>query len=284
LSPAYKQFTPSNTEEIQSKSLEPINRHSEKNIYETTDQQKNTSGYLVSKKKVYIENSDYKSKQEEFKSQNHSDHSINASQKPTPIQVPNIHNEESLQHHQSRKVEQKNDRAYQQSSTQTNEENKYNIRYKNDLTYNEEEVSDKKPTSSSGVNSQFLLSTPLNLPNFEWPIKGKILSRFGKTGNKFNEGINIQAPAGTHVIASAAGKVVYIGNNVEGYGNLIIIKHADDIMTAYAHVKDIIVDRGTKVAKGEEIATVGQTGNVSQPQLHFSVRKGKKTINPEEEL
>ena len=72
-----------------------------------------------------------------------------------------------------------------------------------------------------------------------------------------------------------------IGNNIEGYGNMIIVKHSGDYMTAYSHVQDILVERGKQVKKGESIATVGQTGNISLPQLHFSVRKGKKTINPE---
>jgi len=79
-------------------------------------------------------------------------------------------------------------------------------------------------------------------------------------------------------------KVVYIGNNVEGYGNLLIIRHEGDIMTAYAHLKDIVVERGAQVKRGESIGSVGQVGNVKEPQLHFSIRKGKKTIDPEKPL
>lgn len=134
-----------------------------------------------------------------------------------------------------------------------------------------------KATTSSG----YRLKSPLNLPNYEWPLEGNVLSHYGKLGNKFNEGVNVSAPLGAPVTAASDGKVVYIGNNVEGYGNLLILRHDNDLMTAYAHLKDIVVERGATVKKGESVGSVGQAGNVSQPQLHFSVRKGKKTIDPE---
>lgn len=137
-----------------------------------------------------------------------------------------------------------------------------------------------KATTSAG----FKLKNPLNLSNYDWPVEGNVLSRYGKLGNKFNEGLNISAPLGAPVTAASDGKVVYIGNNVEGYGNLLILRHDNDLMTAYAHMKDIVVQRGAMVKKGESVGSVGQAGNVSQPQLHFSVRKGKKTIDPESPL
>jgi len=151
-----------------------------------------------------------------------------------------------------------------------------------DLTY----VAPKKISKTTQSTSKdFLLKTPINSNNFEWPVVGgEVLARFGKNGNKFNEGINIAAPLGTPVTSAGDGKVVYIGNNIEGYGNLIIIKHANDFMTAYSHIGNILVERGVQVKKGEGIAAIGKTGNVTKPQLHFSVRKGKKTIDPEKRI
>jgi murein DD-endopeptidase MepM/ murein hydrolase activator NlpD len=143
----------------------------------------------------------------------------------------------------------------------------------------EAEETPKSATSSPAKD--FKTTSPLNLQNFEWPLQGKILSRFGNNGRKFNDGINIAAPIGTPIAAAADGKVAYIGNNVEGYGNLIILKHENNIMTAYAHLDEINVERGTQVKRGDNIGTVGKSGNVSQGQMHFSVRKGKKTIDPE---
>lgn len=131
-------------------------------------------------------------------------------------------------------------------------------------------------------NKDFKVPAPINSKRFEWPVHGKILSRYGKNAQKFNDGINIAATAGTPVMAASEGKVVYIGKNVEGYGNLVILKHDNDVMTAYAHLDDIAVDRGALVKKGESIGTVGKSGNIAQPQLHFSMRKGKKTVDPEQ--
>lgn len=152
-----------------------------------------------------------------------------------------------------------------------------------DLTHEDEEPPVAATLQAAPVASaSYLTKNPLNSNQFEWPISdGKVLQRFGKIGNKFNEGMNIAAPAGTTVTSAGDGKVIYIGKDIEGYGNLIIVKHQNDYMSAYAHVKDVLVERGTAVKKGESLATVGQTGNASEPQLHFSIRKGKKTINPE---
>jgi len=149
----------------------------------------------------------------------------------------------------------------------------------------EQQLSNKEPekpaTKVATRDKDFKVPAPINSKRFEWPVHGKILSRYGNNANKFNDGINIAATAGTPVTAASEGKVAYIGNNVEGYGNLVILKHDNDIMTAYAHLDDIAVERGAQVKKGESIGTVGKSGNITQPQLHFSVRKGKKTVDPE---
>lgn len=150
-----------------------------------------------------------------------------------------------------------------------------------DLTYDSHQSSLTDDMSKSPVISTFKTKTPLSSSNFIWPVNGEVLSHYGKNGNKSNEGINIAAPTGTIINAAADGKVIYVGKKIEGYGNLMIVKHSGDYMTAYAHLQDVLAEKGSEVKKGESIATVGKTGGVSTPQLHFSVRKGKKTIDPE---
>jgi murein DD-endopeptidase MepM/ murein hydrolase activator NlpD len=117
--------------------------------------------------------------------------------------------------------------------------------------------------------------------NLRWPLKGKIISGFGnKPGGLKNEGINIAVPEGTSVRAADAGVVAYAGNELKGYGNLILIRHPGGYVTAYAHAKEIFVKRGDKVDRGAVIAKAGATGSVSSPQLHFEVRKGATALDP----
>lgn len=121
--------------------------------------------------------------------------------------------------------------------------------------------------------------------SFSWPVKGKIISAFGpKKGGLYNDGINISAALGADITAAKAGKVVYSGNELRGYGNLVLIKHDDGYLTAYAHASEINVQKGDSVAKGQVIGKVGKSGHVSQPQLHFSIRKGRKAIDPSKYL
>ena len=117
--------------------------------------------------------------------------------------------------------------------------------------------------------------------DFIWPVKGKILNRFGsETPGFFNDGINISSNLGTSVKASLDGEIVYSGNEIPGYGNLILIKHSKNWITAYAHLEKIVKKKGNYVKKGETIGLVGKTGNVSEVQLHFEIRKGKEAVNP----
>ena len=117
--------------------------------------------------------------------------------------------------------------------------------------------------------------------DFIWPIKGKILNNFGsETPGFFNDGINISSNLGTSVKASLDGEIVYSGNEIPGYGNLILIKHSKNWITAYAHLEKIVKKKGNYVKKGETIGLVGKTGNVSEVQLHFEIRKGKEEVNP----
>ena len=116
---------------------------------------------------------------------------------------------------------------------------------------------------------------------FSWPVQGKILSGYGaKSDGLFNDGINIAATRGTAVKAAENGVVAYAGNEVKGMGNLIIVQHSGGWMTVYAHLDSMTVRRGTKVSVGQKIGTVGETGKVDQPQLHFEIRKGTKAYNP----
>lgn len=116
---------------------------------------------------------------------------------------------------------------------------------------------------------------------FDWPVRGKIISGYGNLGSgRKNDGINIKAALGTNVKAADSGTVAYAGNELKGFGNLILIKHVDGWITAYAHNDRLFVKKGQKVTRGEKIATVGSTGSVTTPQLHFEVRSGKKAVNP----
>ena len=116
---------------------------------------------------------------------------------------------------------------------------------------------------------------------FSWPVRGKILSGYGsKTNGLFNDGINIKASRGATVAAAENGLVAYAGNEVKGMGNLVIIQHSDGWMTVYAHMESMSVRRGHKVSVGQKIGTVGTSGKVDQPQLHFEIRKGTRAYNP----
>jgi murein DD-endopeptidase MepM/ murein hydrolase activator NlpD len=122
---------------------------------------------------------------------------------------------------------------------------------------------------------------PRGSERFLWPVKGKIISNFGpKKGGLNNDGINIAAPEGTTVMAADNGVVAYAGNELRGFGNLLLIRHADGWVTAYAHNEKLLVKRGEKVKRGQAIAQIGSTGNVSAPQLHFEVRKGTDPVDP----
>jgi murein DD-endopeptidase MepM/ murein hydrolase activator NlpD len=125
---------------------------------------------------------------------------------------------------------------------------------------------------------------PLPAPgsvSFAWPVQGHILSDFGATtsGGR-NDGINIAAALGTPIRAAADGVVSYCGNELKSYGNLVLIRHDDGYVTAYAHADSILVSRGDKVVKGQVIGYAGETGDVNQPQVHFEIRHDTAPINP----
>ena len=118
--------------------------------------------------------------------------------------------------------------------------------------------------------------------DFRWPARGRVIAGFGANGG--NEGINIAVPEGTPVKAAEAGTVTYAGSEVKGYGNLVLIRHENGFVSAYAHNGSLNVKRGEQVKRGQVIATSGQTGNVTSPQLHFEIRKGAQPVDPMKHL
>ncbi len=120
-----------------------------------------------------------------------------------------------------------------------------------------------------------------DVKDFRWPVKGKVISRFGpKKGGIYNDGINISVPNGARIKASGDGVVVYAGTELKGYGNLLIVKHNNGWLSAYAHNQKILVRRGDVVKRGQAIALAGNSGNVEKPQLYFALRKGRKAVDP----
>jgi murein DD-endopeptidase MepM/ murein hydrolase activator NlpD len=145
--------------------------------------------------------------------------------------------------------------------------------------------SDSKSTPVAGqgssVRKNVTLADPSARKGFIWPVQGKVVLKYGAgTGGLFNDGINIQANRGTPILAADNGVVTYVGNELRGFGNLILIKHADNFVTAYAHTESPLVARGDVVTRGQKISTVGTTGAVTFPQLHFEVRQGRKSSDP----
>jgi murein DD-endopeptidase MepM/ murein hydrolase activator NlpD len=118
-------------------------------------------------------------------------------------------------------------------------------------------------------------------PTFRWPAKGRVIAGFGpKPNGQQNDGINLAVPEGTPIKAAEDGVVAYAGSELKGYGNLVLIRHANGYVTAYAHAKELSVKRGDQIKRGQVVGKAGQTGNVDAPQLHFEVRKGPTPLDP----
>jgi murein DD-endopeptidase MepM/ murein hydrolase activator NlpD len=119
------------------------------------------------------------------------------------------------------------------------------------------------------------------LPTFRWPVRGKVITAYGaKANGKANDGINLAVPEGTPVKAADDGVVAYSGNELKGYGNLVLIRHSNGYVTAYAHASELMVKRGDAIKRGQVIAKSGQSGEVQSPQLHFEIRKGSSPVDP----
>jgi murein DD-endopeptidase MepM/ murein hydrolase activator NlpD len=119
------------------------------------------------------------------------------------------------------------------------------------------------------------------MPSFRWPARGRVIAGFGSKPNGVqNDGINLAVPEGTPIKAADDGVVAYAGNELKGYGNLVLIRHSNGYVSAYAHARELLVKRGDTIRRGQVIAHAGQTGNVTSPQLHFEIRKGSTPVDP----
>lgn len=148
----------------------------------------------------------------------------------------------------------------------------------------------KKATTTAQQSAAKVTTKNITIPKsaqskrFDKPASGKIIQKFGSTENAHNDGINIAGKLGDPIKAADSGQVVYAGNELKGYGNLMLIKHKDGWITAYAHNDKLLVKKGAQVTKGQKIATMGKTGGVKTPQLHFEVRYKTKVVDPEKYL
>ena len=124
-----------------------------------------------------------------------------------------------------------------------------------------------------------------SMPSFRWPVRGRVVAGFGsKPNGAQNDGINLAVPEGTPIKAADDGVVAYAGNELKGYGNLVLIRHSNGFVSAYAHASELMVKRGDTIKRGQVIAHAGQTGNVTSPQLHFEIRKGSTPVDPTQYL
>ena len=173
---------------------------------------------------------------------------------------------------QTKTVQKKTEQTNQKKTTETK---------KTTGKTKDTKTTDKKVTKTTEKKTETPKIAARSSSKFSWPVRGKILSAFGaKTGGLYNDGINISAEFDSVVSAAENGVVAYAGNEVRGMGNLIIIQHSDGWMTVYAHLNSMSVRRGVRVNVGQKIGTVGQTGKVTLPQLHFEIRNGTKAHNP----
>ncbi|HLG84027.1 MAG TPA: peptidoglycan DD-metalloendopeptidase family protein [Bradyrhizobium sp.] len=139
------------------------------------------------------------------------------------------------------------------------------------------------PTAEDGAPESTVKAAEATgaLPTFRWPVRGKVIASYGaKTNGKSNDGINLAVPEGTPVKAAEDGVVAYAGNELKGYGNLVLVRHSNGYVTAYAHASELLVKRGDTIKRGQVIAKSGQSGEVASPQLHFEIRKGSQPVDP----
>jgi murein DD-endopeptidase MepM/ murein hydrolase activator NlpD len=139
----------------------------------------------------------------------------------------------------------------------------------------------QEPAVTATVNATKNAEAAGGMPSFRWPVHGRVIAGFGPKPNGVqNDGINLAVPQGTPIKAAGDGVVAYAGNELKGYGNLVLIRHANGYVSAYANASELLVKRGDSIKRGQVIAHAGQTGNVTSPQLHFEIRKGSTPVDP----
>jgi len=138
----------------------------------------------------------------------------------------------------------------------------------------------KKRVSAKKVSSRPSYKQKATGGRLIWPVKGRLTSGFGRRGSRMHDGIDVGAKQGTPIHAAASGTVVYSDHRLSGYGNLVILRHGNNLFTAYGHNQRNLVKKGQKVRAGDVIARVGQTGRASGPHLHFEVRRGSRPVDP----
>ncbi len=137
------------------------------------------------------------------------------------------------------------------------------------------------PPAAQAPTKPNAVATPASGAKFRWPVRGSVLSGFGKRPDgTHNDGVNIAVPFGADVVAADTGTVAYAGNELKGYGNLVLIRHDNGWVSAYAHADQLLVKRGDAIKRGQVIAKAGKTGTVDQPQVHFELRQGSKPVDP----
>jgi len=156
---------------------------------------------------------------------------------------------------------------------------------KNIINPSKNEIVETKLSINKPIDKDSIKKIANKTNRFSWPVRGEVISRFGpKSAGLYNDGINIKAKDGQAVSSSEDGIVAYVGSELKGYGNLVIVKHSGGWISAYAHLKNSAVAIGQKISKGQKIGNVGNSGKVKFPQLYFGLRKGRDAVNPENYL
>ena len=145
-------------------------------------------------------------------------------------------------------------------------------------------IAQPAPTKTSvpaAPRKRFVAPSLAGSSGFSWPVQGEIIAEFGPSQRGVhNDGVNIAASEGASVGAAAKGRVAFVGTNIKSFGKLVLVKHDGGIITAYAHLGDIIVTEGDIVTAGQSIGTIGRSGRVDSPQLHFEIRKSRHPVDP----
>ena len=137
------------------------------------------------------------------------------------------------------------------------------------------------PAQTSDAPKSGIQSSSGNVSGLRWPVEGRVISPFGpRNDGTHNDGINFSVPVGADIHAADAGEVIYVGDELKAYGKLVLLRHDNGWVTAYAHNDKLLVKRGDKVRRGDVVAKAGKTGPVDQPQLHFELRQDSKAVDP----